>query len=137
MHRGEDKGGTIIMPRELHPENLKPLTTDKAREIGSKGGKASVKARKEKKLVSEMVRDFLDKEHIIKKGKKTENIDTQTLLHQAMAKILERGGQPAVALIKVIADVTEGAKFKVSNDGDQDFKIIIQPVKPVNENTDS
>lgn len=101
------------MPRYDGRENLKPLTTEKAREIGKKGGHASVKARKEKKLVSEMVRDFLDKEHIIKKGKKTENIDTQTLLHQAMAKILERGGQPAVALIKVIADVTEGAKFNI------------------------
>jgi general stress protein YciG len=122
-------------------KNLKPLDSnqsrEKAKENGRKGGIASGKAKREKKLVSEMVRDFLDKEHIIKKGKKTENIDTQTLLHQAMAKILERGGQPAVALIKVIADVTEGAKFKVSNDGEQDFKIIIQPVKPADENTDS
>lgn len=122
-------------------KNLKPFDSsqsrEKAKENGRKGGIASGKAKREKKLVSEMVRDFLDKEHIIKKGKKTENIDTQTLLHQAMAKILDKGGQPAVALIKVIADVTEGAKFKVSNDGDQDFKIIIQPVKPADENTDS
>jgi len=125
------------MPRYDGRDNLKVPTSEKARENGKKGGLASGKAKREKKLVSEMVRDFLDKEHIIKKGKKTENIDTQTLLHQAMAKILDRGGQPAVALIKVIADVTEGAKFKVSNDGDQDFKIIIQPVKPVNEDTNS
>jgi len=30
-------------------QNLKPLTTKKAREIGSKGGKASVEARRKKK----------------------------------------------------------------------------------------
>lgn len=125
------------MPRYDGRDNLKVPTSEKARENGKKGGLASGKAKREKKLVSKMVRDFLDKEHIIKKGKKTENIDTQTLLHQAMAKILERGGQPAVALIKVIADVTEGAKFKVSNDRGQDFKIIIQPVKSADENTDS
>lgn len=122
-------------------KNLKPLDSnqsrEKAKENGRKGGIASGKAKREKKLVSEMVRDFLDKEHVIKKGKKTENIDTQTLLHQAMAKILDKGGQPAVALIKVIADVTEGAKFKVSNDGNKDFKIIIEPVKPADEDTNS
>lgn len=34
-------------------QNLKPLTTDKAREIGSKGGKASVEARRKRKTLKE------------------------------------------------------------------------------------
>lgn len=119
------------MPRHDGRNNLKPIkSVEEAREKGRKGGIASGKAKREKKLVSEMVRDFLDKEHVIKKGKKTENIDTQTLLHQAMAKILDKGGQPAVALIKVIADVTEGAKFNVDtnlniNTDDENVKAIL------------
>ena len=40
-------------------ENLKPLSTEKAREIGSKGGKASVKARQKKKFIKE----FLNKSY--------------------------------------------------------------------------
>lgn len=33
--------------------NLKPLSTDKAREIGAKGGKASVEARRKRKTLKE------------------------------------------------------------------------------------
>lgn len=36
-------------------ENLKPLSTDKAREIGRKGGKASVIARRKKKFLKEQL----------------------------------------------------------------------------------
>ena len=36
-------------------ENLKPLTTEKAREIGRKGGKASVKARRRKKELKQLL----------------------------------------------------------------------------------
>lgn len=35
-------------------DNLRRLTSEEAREIGSKGGKASVKARREKKLFKEI-----------------------------------------------------------------------------------
>lgn len=34
-------------------QNLKPLSTEKAREIGSKGGKASVEARRRRKTLKE------------------------------------------------------------------------------------
>lgn len=35
-------------------QNLVPLTTEKAREIGSKGGKASVKARRQRKTLAQI-----------------------------------------------------------------------------------
>lgn len=117
----------------INLQNLKPQNTrtkEEQREIARKGGIASGKARKEKKLVSDMVRSFLEKEHVIKKGK---TLDTEILLHESMVKILLRGGAPAVALIKVMSEVTEGAKLKVSPDTETDFKIIIQPVKPLLE----
>lgn len=40
-------------------ENLKTLSTEKAREIGSKGGKASVKARKKKKFIKEQLEQLM------------------------------------------------------------------------------
>lgn len=39
--------------------NLKPLSTKKAREIGRKGGKASVKARREKKFLKEQLETLM------------------------------------------------------------------------------
>lgn len=40
-------------------ENLKPLSTDKAREIGRKGGKASVTARRKKKYIKEQMESLM------------------------------------------------------------------------------
>jgi hypothetical protein len=40
-------------------ENLKPLSTEKAREIGAKGGKASVKARRKKKFLKEQLETLM------------------------------------------------------------------------------
>ena len=111
-------------------KNLKPLDSnqsrEKAKENGRKGGIASGKAKREKKLVSEMVRDFLGKEHIIK-GKP---VETQELLRQTLVKVLQRGGMPAVKLVQVMADITEGAKFNIDtnlniNTDDEKVKAIL------------
>lgn len=40
-------------------ENLKSLSTEKAREIGSKGGKASVKAKRKKKYIKEQLETLM------------------------------------------------------------------------------
>lgn len=42
-------------------QNLKPLSTRKAREIGKKGGKASAKKRAERKKFNELFNNYLDK----------------------------------------------------------------------------
>ena len=50
----------------MNGKNLKPfneLTVEEHREIAKKGGQASVKARREKKLMSQIYADFLIKEH--------------------------------------------------------------------------
>lgn len=116
------------MPRHDGRNNLKPVkSVEEAREKGRKGGIASGKAKREKKLVSEMVRDFLDKEHIIK-GKP---VETQELLRQTLVKVLQRGGMPAVKLVQVMADITEGAKFNIDtnlniNSDDTTIKAILE-----------
>lgn len=43
-------------------DNLKPLTTEKAREIGSKGGKASVEARRKKRDLRLALESLLESE---------------------------------------------------------------------------
>lgn len=41
--------------------NLKPLTANKAREIGSKGGKKSGEVRRQKKLLKDLLEEALEK----------------------------------------------------------------------------
>lgn len=63
-------------------ENLKPQNTrtkEEQRKIASKGGKASVKARREKKLLKECFDILLDKEFTDKKGKKATGAETLAL----------------------------------------------------------
>lgn len=40
-------------------QNLKPLSSKKAREIGRRGGKASVKARRKKKYIKEQLEELM------------------------------------------------------------------------------
>jgi hypothetical protein len=54
-------------------DNLVPLTTEKAREIGKAGGIASGKARKEKKILTSALLELL------KKGETIQNINTALL----------------------------------------------------------
>ena len=94
------------------PENLKaPRTTEEARERGKKGGIASGKARREKKMMSRILADFLQKKHKIKlEDGSTAEIDTPALLTKAMVKVLSRGDSSSVQLIKAITDILEGTR---------------------------
>lgn len=49
-------------------QNLKPLTTEKAREIGSIGGKASVEARRRKRDIRLALEILLEKDYTDKSG---------------------------------------------------------------------
>ena len=52
-------------------ENLKPIqSVEQAREMGSKGGKASGRARREKKTMKQMLDYLLEKKIATKDGKK-------------------------------------------------------------------
>ena len=95
------------------PENLKaPRTTEEARERGKKGGIASGKARREKKMMSRILADFLQKKHKIQlEDGTTTEIDTPALLTEAMVKVLSRGDSSSVQLIKSITDILEGVRY--------------------------
>ena len=81
-------------------ENLKPQNTrtkEEQREIASKGGKASVKARREKKLLKECFDILLDKEFTDKKGKKATGAETLAL---TVFQKAQRGDLKAFELVR-------------------------------------
>jgi hypothetical protein len=84
------------------PENLRTPTTEIAREIGSKGGKKSAIVRKERRLLSQIYKDFLQKQ-VGESGQTGEE-----LLEDVMAKVLDRNDSASVSLMKEIREATEG-----------------------------
>ena len=81
-------------------ENLKPQNTrtkEEQRKIASKGGKASVKARREKKLLKECFDILLDKEFTDKKGKKATGAETLAL---TVFQKAQRGDLKAFELVR-------------------------------------
>ena len=85
--------------KNLRPIRKGELSTKEAQQRGSKGGKATAKARKEKKLMSQIFAELL-----------SNGLDKD--IERASPKIIRKGGGPAVSLMKTIAEVTEGSKVK-------------------------
>lgn len=83
--------------------NLKPLTTDKAREIGSKGGKASVEARRRKKDLR------LALEMLLEKDFKDKNGNTISGTEAITAKLFEKAMRGDVRAFETLRD-TVGQK---------------------------
>jgi len=100
-----------------NPQNLKPLTSKKAREVGKKGGIASGKAKKEKKLMSAILADYLARQ------KGFDSFD------QYIEKVLKRGDGATVSMIKTFADVIEGTKTETTlnvNTDDEKVKAALE-----------
>ena len=97
-------------------DNLKPLTTEKAREIGKIGGIKSGQSKKKKKVMSQIYADYLMKKHkITGKDGISKTISGQELLNNVMTKVLSRGDSSSVSLMKEIREGTEGQKITVNN----------------------
>ena len=92
-------------------QNLKPLSTSKAREIGSKGGKASAEARKKRKTLKEELLLLLE----------TENYNERISL--AMIKQALNGNIKAFNTIR--DTIGEKPKNKLEIDQDKPFEVNI------------
>ena len=103
-------------------ENLIPLTTDKAREIGSKGGKKSVEVRREKKMFSQIQAEFLAEtfDIVFDEEDKTKKLTGEQLLKEVQRRILVRCDSASVSMIKEIREGKEGSKVLL--DGTLDVK---------------
>ena len=116
-------------------ENLRPgtLSVEEASILGSKGGKASVKARREKKLLSQIYAEFLAEEFDINIDGDRKRITGQKLVNQVVKKIIIAGGSPAVSMLREIREGTEGNKTAFTGaDGAPLFpeRVAIEIVRP-------
>ena len=84
---------------------IKTLSNAEAKKRGKLGGIASVKARREKKLMSQIYADILAEQTGQKKG-----LD----LKAVVKNILQEGGASAVSMIKEIREATEGSKTQLT-----------------------
>lgn len=97
-----------------NPDNLIPntdLTPEELRKRNSKAGKASVKAKRIKKLMSEIYAEFLTEEHNIEGIK--DKLSGNALVSHVMGKVLTRGDSASVSLMKEVREATEGSKLLI------------------------
>lgn len=98
-------------------QNLRKLTTEQAREIGSLGGKASAEAKRKKKLMAEQIETLLSlplksdkaKAKLQSLGIDTENMDNQMALVVSMWNTAISGGKSSVQAATFLRD-TVGEK---------------------------
>ena len=80
----------------MNEQNLKPLSTEKAREIGAKGGKASVEARRKKRDLREALEMLLEKDFKDKNGNVLSGTEVIT------AKLFEKASKGDVRACETI-----------------------------------
>ena len=97
-------------------KNLKPiknLSKEEAVRRGKLGGKKSVEVRKEKRLISQMLADWVGADHEIKsKDGTTRKMSTNEMFETAINRGLLSGGSVAVSTMKFVHEATEGIKVK-------------------------
>ncbi len=102
------------MPRD--PKNLvsnADRTPERVRETAKKAGRASGKARREKKLMSQIYADFLAKEHeIIMRNGTKKRMSGSEIVGTVMSKVFSRGDRASVSLMRELREGTEGSKIK-------------------------
>jgi hypothetical protein len=124
--------------KDLIPLNER--TKDEQKEIQSKGGKASGKARREKKLMSQILADYLQKEHEVtlkdSEGNIIDNekIPASQLIERTVSAILARGDSASATMIKTIGELTEGNKLRIG--GLNSDVIPFEYVDPPNASTE-
>jgi hypothetical protein len=96
---------TIPKKRKGNVQNLIPLTTERAREIGAKGGQKFAENLKKRKALSEYYADYLAKAN---------GVDGHVDINDVISAVLERGDSASVSMLKEIREATEGSKVEHS-----------------------
>jgi len=113
----------------------KPITSvEQAKSMGRKGGLASVKAKREKKLMSQIYGEFLAERFKVRVDGKDQEITGADLVGRVVKTVLNEGGSPAVSLMKEIREATEGSKVKVEGELGTPVKFVF--VDPPKKNAD-
>ena len=113
-------------------DNLKPLSTEQARNIGSKGGKASVEAKRRKKTMREalemlMFKVKLPEEHrkmLEKEGFTEEDFNHQTVITRSLIAKAEAGDVQAYNAICAMIGEKPAEKMEMSGGMSGELKIV-------------
>ena len=103
----------------MNEQNLKPKpisSVEQAKIMGSKGGKASVKAKREKKLLSQVYGEFLAEKFSVTIDGRSKKVTGAEFLKYVARKIAARGDATTVALMKEIREATEGSKMQTAQE---------------------
>jgi len=103
------------MPRDK-TANLRPiraLSKDEAKKRGSAGGKKSVVARHEKKLMSQIYGEFLAERFKVRVDGAEQDMTGEKLVNRVVKQVLISGGPAAVSLMREIREATEGSKVEL------------------------
>lgn len=112
----------------MSKEDLIPFRSEQeAKEKGRKGGIKSGEVRRQKKLMSQIYAEFLDKEHdVLSREGIAKKLSGQALLNSVMSKVLSRSDSSSVAMMREIREATEGKNVNI--DG-QLSVVIIDDIK--------
>lgn len=96
-------------------DNLRVLTSEEAREIGSKGGKASVEARRQKKSLREKAKLLMslsiqDQKELLKAkelGLNTEDVDIEMMNLIHMLNIIKKENFNSVGAFNTLKELTD------------------------------
>lgn len=109
-------------------ENLKPIqSVEQAREMGSKGGKASGRARREKKTMKAMLDYLLEKKISSKDGKKA------TTLEAMMTAVIARAIKGDVKAAQFVRDTIGEVPTQTVNNNNTNANFNIDDSNIVNE----
>jgi hypothetical protein len=97
-----------------NPSKLVPCTPENARERQLKSAKKRKENNKQKKLISQLYIETLEKRYNVKQGESTRRENGYKILGQVVMKILQRGDSSSVAMIRELREATEGTKMEVT-----------------------
>lgn len=106
-------------------DNLRPLTTELAREIGAKGGKRAAESKRKKKLMSQIYGEFLAEKFAVTVDGTKQDMTGEKLVNSVVKKVLIGGGASAVSLMKEIREATEGSKVAITDPDGGPFGILL------------
>jgi hypothetical protein len=104
--------------------SLKDRTTEKQREIASKGGKRSGEVKREKKLMRELYAEFLSKKYEVTIDKKKVTLSGSDLCLEMLPKIVQKADASSVSFFKEL-DRVQMEDLERNRVTDNELKIII------------
>ena len=122
-------------------ENLDPCRdTETAKARGKQGGIKSGQAKREKKRMSQILADYLQKEHeVVLRDDDGRVIDRETLpadelIARTITAIIARDDSASVSMLKELREATEGNKLAIA--GENGAPVKFQFVEPKNASTE-